>query len=277
MARYEPISDEADPRIAPYRSLRDRELRKAFGGSFIAEGEVVLAVLAAQSRYRISSLLLSDRRVDGVASLCARIGETTPIYVARHELMQKIVGFPIHRGVLALGERGAPDDLDGLLRGTPARSVALGLAGVVNHDNVGAIFRNAAAFGVDAVALDGETCDPLYRKALRVSVGGSLVVPFARAATEAALVTALERAGYVVFALAPGGAINIGAAPPAQLPPRVALLLGAEGPGLRAETLAACRTLRIPMRAGWDSLNVGVACGIALFWLGLKPFSLGGP
>jgi tRNA G18 (ribose-2'-O)-methylase SpoU len=270
MPRYETISDEADPRIAPYRSLRDRELRAAFGGTFIAEGEVVLEVLAAQSRYRVASLLLSDRRVPALTSLCARLPETTPVYVAAHALMQQIVGFPIHRGVLALGERGAPDDLDTLLRSRPERSVVLGLSGVVNHDNVGAIFRNAAAFGVDAIALDGETCDPLYRKALRVSVGGSLVVPFARATTEGALVAALARAGYVVFALAPGGAIALGATAPAEpLPARIALLLGAEGPGLRAETLASCRTLRIPMRAGWDSLNVGVASGIALFWLGL--------
>src|SRR5262249_28898602 len=131
--------------------------------------------------------------------------ETTPVYVAAHALMQQIVGFPIHCGVLALGERGAPEDLDTLLGSTPARSVVLGLSGVVNHDNVGAMFRNAAAFGVDAVVLDGETCDPLYRKALRVSVGGSLVVPFARAATEAALVDALRRAGYTVLALSPPG------------------------------------------------------------------------
>jgi tRNA G18 (ribose-2'-O)-methylase SpoU len=121
---------------------------------------------------------------------------------------------------------------------------------------------------VAALALDGETCDPLYRKALRVSVGGSLVVPFARAATEAALLTALERAGYAVLALSPRGTIELGLAPPDEpLPARVALLLGAEGPGLQVETLAACRTLRVPIAAGWDSLNVGVTSGIALFWL----------
>src|SRR5260370_21882417 len=164
MARLETITDGGDPRIAPYRSLRDRELRAAFGGTFIAEGDVVLAVLATQSRYRILSLLLSDRRAAGLAELCARLPEATPVYVAEHALLQEIVGFPIHRGVLALGERGAPDDLDTLLAATPARSVVLGLSGVVNHDNVGAIFRNAAAFGVDAIALDQETCDPLYRK-----------------------------------------------------------------------------------------------------------------
>jgi tRNA G18 (ribose-2'-O)-methylase SpoU len=271
MARLETIASGDDPRIAPYRSLRDRELRASFGGTFIAEGDVVIEVLVTQSRYRVSSLLLSDRRAAGLASLYARLPEATPIYVAEHALLQEIVGFPIHRGALALGERGAPDDLDSLLAATPARSVVLGLSGVVNHDNVGAIFRNAAAFGVNAVALDGETCDPLYRKALRVSVGGSLVVPFARAASEPALVAALERAGYVVFALSPRGTIELGATPPdAPLPARVALLLGAEGPGLRPETLAACRTLRVPIRAGWDSLNVGVTSGIALFWLAMQ-------
>jgi tRNA G18 (ribose-2'-O)-methylase SpoU len=270
MSRFVTIASLDDPRIAPYRSLRDRELRAAFGGTFIAEGDVVLDVLTRQSRHPIVSLLLSDRRVDKLAPLCARLPEATPVYVAEHTLLQEIVGFPIHRGVLALGARGEPEPLDALLAAAPSRSVVIAMSGVVNHDNVGAIFRNAAAFGVDAVALDGETCDPLYRKALRVSVGGSLVVPFARAATERELVASLVRAGYTPFALSPRGDVDIGAPPAEPLPPRVALLLGAEGPGLDAETLATCRTLRVPMRAGWDSLNVGVASGIALFWLGLQ-------
>ena len=269
MSRRLAITSIDDPRIAPYRSLRDRELRAAFGGTFIAEGDVVLDVLASQSRHRILSLLLSDRRADKLAPLCARLPDDTPVYVAEHTLMQQIVGFAIHRGVLALGARGEAQPLDALLAATPARSVVLALSGVVNHDNVGAIFRNAAAFGVDAVALDGETCDPLYRKALRVSVGGTLVVPFARAPSEPELVAALVRAGYTPYALSPRGEVELCAAT-VELPTRVALLLGAEGPGLRAGTLAACRTLRVPMRAGWDSLNVGVASGIALFWLGLQ-------
>jgi tRNA G18 (ribose-2'-O)-methylase SpoU len=268
MPRFATIASLDDARVAPYRSLRDRELRKTFGGTFIAEGEVVLRVLAAQSGYRILSLLLSERRAAALAPLCAQLPADTPVYLAAQPLVEQIVGFPIHRGALALGERGTPADLDALLAATSARSVVVGLAGVVNHDNVGAIFRNAAAFGVDAIALDGETCDPLYRKALRVSVGGSLVVPFARAATEAALVETLMRAGYTVLALSPAGSIDLGGTLPETLPSRVALLLGAEGPGLSPATLAACRTLRIPMRDGWDSLNVGVASGFALFWLG---------
>ena len=140
----------------------------------------------------------------------------------------------------------------------------IALCGLTNHDNVGGVFRNAAAFGAGAVLLDRASCDPLYRKAVRVSVGGSIVVPFGWCDDETACVEALASRGFTVVALSPGGTLEIGRDPPP--PGKLALLLGAEGPGLSATTLARCTTARIPMRPHWDSLNVAAASAIALHW-----------
>jgi tRNA G18 (ribose-2'-O)-methylase SpoU len=268
----ERIDDRADPRVAAYRSLRDRDLRGHEGGLFVVEGEVPLRVLLGERRFAVRSLLLSDKQAARLGGLLAQLPAEVPVYLGPVPLLEEIVGFNLHRGVLALGERGAPAALGGLLGGLPERALVVALAGVVNHDNVGGVFRNAAAFAVDAVALDGVTCDPLYRKAIRVSVGASLVVPFARAADEPALLAALIEHGFTVLALSPQGAHALAAADTTPAAPvahvgRLALLAGAEGPGLSAETLRACRTLRIPMAPRWDSLNVAVATGIALHWL----------
>ncbi len=264
MPRYELIDDPDDPRVLPYRALRDRDLR-GHQGAFVLEGEVVLRVLLGSGRFRLRSLLLADRRRDKLQDALERLGDDVPVYLAPQGVLDGIVGFAIHRGVLALGERGAQEPLPSLLGRAPTRSLVVALAGVVNHDNVGGIFRNAAAFGAWAVAMDHVTCDPLYRKAIRVSVGGALTVPFARASSEAELISELMCAGYTVFALTPRGEIDLGRLP--ALPDRIALLLGAEGTGLEEESLASCRTLRVPMAPGWDSLNVAVTCGIALFAL----------
>jgi tRNA G18 (ribose-2'-O)-methylase SpoU len=137
----------------------------------------------------------------------------------------------------------------------------LALVGVANHDNMGGLFRNAAAFGADAVLLDATCCDPLYRKAIRVSVGAALKVPFARLPPDEDIVAVLERAGFTPLALTPGGFERL---PALARPDRVALLLGAEGPGLPANIMARARRVTIPMAAGWDSLNVAAASAIAL-------------
>jgi tRNA G18 (ribose-2'-O)-methylase SpoU len=181
--------------------------------------------------------------------------------VAPQAALDALVGFSIHRGVIALGERGEPRDPRALVAAA-GPGVVVGLVGVNNHDNVGGVFRNAAAFGARAVLLDQASCDPLYRKAVRVSVGGALVTPFARTSDGAELVELLEREGYDVIALSPRGAEPL--ATLSGLGPRRALLLGAEGPGLPAPLLDRLRGVRIPMAAGFDSLNVAVASGIAL-------------
>ena len=259
------VSDVADPRIENYRRVRERDLAGRTD-QFVAEGEVVLRVLATRSHFKIDSVLLAENRVEVLRDLIGALAPSVPIYVAAPRVMQAIVGFPIHRGVLALGRRRPPENCVELLAALPASSLVVGLVGLTNHDNVGGIFRNAAAFGVGAVLLDPATCDPLYRKAVRVSVGGSLVVPFARVSDANAMVVHLEEAGFDVISLSPRGRETL---LEVVRSPRTALLLGSEGAGLPQSLLARTRTIAIPMAAGFDSLNVATASGIALHRLAI--------
>jgi tRNA G18 (ribose-2'-O)-methylase SpoU len=253
------IDDPSDSRLADYRHVRERDL-VGREGLFIAEGRVVLEKLVRTGRHPIRSVLLAQNRVAGLAGLIAELPADLPVYAAGQAVMDAVVGFPIHRGILAAGERlePAPEDL---LAGLPPAALAVGLVGVANHDNMGGLFRNAAAFGADAVLLDEACCDPLYRKAIRVSVGAALTTPFARAGSAEALVHRLERQGFSVLALTPGGEIELDALIPA---PRTAVLFGAEGPGLPPAVLARARTVRIEMAGGFDSLNVATTSGIVL-------------
>jgi tRNA G18 (ribose-2'-O)-methylase SpoU len=258
-----PITDPDDPRIEPYRAMRERDL-VGRGDRFIVEGEVVLRVFLTRSAYRPESILLADSRVDRLVDLLTALPDTVPVYTAGRTVMDAIVGFPIHRGILALGRRTGRIGVDELLGGLPDEALVVGLVGLANHDNVGGIFRNAAAFGADAVLLDPGTCDPLYRKAIRVSVGGSLIVPFARTESADHLVRALEETGFSVIALSPSGDETLSRV---QRMPRTALLLGAEGPGLPLDLLSRGRRVSIPMSSGFDSLNVATTSGIALHHL----------
>lgn len=255
-ARIVEIDSPAHEALEPYTALRERDL-VGREGLFVAEGEVVLRVLATRGRYTVRSLLLERRRVQAVQDVLDGLRDGVPAYVVPQDVMDRVVGFPIHRGVLALGERGPELDPERLVAGA---SLVVGLVGLTNHDNVGGIFRNAAAFGADAVLLDRETCDPLYRKAIRVSVGAALFVPFARCPSAADMLDVLERAGIEPIALTPRGEETIDALAPA----RRALLLGTEGPGLPEFLLDRARRVRIDMAPGFDSLNVAVASGIAL-------------
>jgi tRNA G18 (ribose-2'-O)-methylase SpoU len=260
LATFIPIDSLDDARVAPYRDVRDRDLRRAHGDRFVAEGESVVRVLLGPSRVPPESVLVSRARLAALEPLVA--AHDIPVFVAGPTLMEAIVGFPIHRGLLALARRPAPVDPDALLANGPR--LVLGLAGIANHDNVGGIFRNAAAFGVGAALVDAATADPFYRKALRVSVGGVLRVPFATVGSAAAMTDALRRAGYRVLALSPRGATTLADVPRSD---RMALLLGTEGPGLSDEVLAAAETVRIDMAGGFDSLNVATTSGIALYEL----------
>jgi tRNA G18 (ribose-2'-O)-methylase SpoU len=266
LPRIVPIVDPADPRVAPYVQVRERDVTGR-GDGFIAEGEVVLRVLlGGGARARAASLLVAENRLARLAPLIAGLDERTPVYAAAQAVMDAVVGFPIHRGVLAHGVRPPDPGAATLLAGLPTRAVALALFGVSNHDNIGGIFRNAAAFGAGAVLLDPACCDPLYRKAIRVSVGATLCVPFARLAANEDAVALLQAAGFAVLALTPAAAeplAGLARADHAVLG-RAALLLGAEGPGLPPALLARARTIGIPMAAGWDSLNVAAASAIAL-------------
>ena len=254
------ITDPDDMRIEPFRSIRERDL-VGRQGRFIAEGEVVLRLLLGQSHFGAESVLLSSRRMQSSPELVAMIPEDTAFYVADDPIIEEIAGFHVHRGVLAIGLRGAATTAQALISGLPASAlVAVGI-GIANHDNMGGLFRNAAAFGASAVLLDETSCDPLYRKAIRVSVGAALVVPFARQGTATDILSSLEAGGFSVFALSPSGNISLGAVIP---PPRAALVLGAEGPGLPPQVMAKTTTLRIEMAKNFDSLNVATASGIAL-------------
>lgn len=261
------IDDPLDPRIAPYRDVRERDL-VGRDGHFIAEGAVVLRSLLTASRHAALSLLIAEKRVGGLMPLLDGLPEEVPVYTAGQAVLDAIAGFPLHRGILALGRRAAEPEPDALLAGLGSgsgrRAVVLALCGIGNHDNVGGIFRNAAAFGVDAVLLDSGCCDPLYRKAIRVSVGATLMVPFVRLAAGTDLVGLLERNGFQAVSLSPAGAVALAGL---RRPGRAALLLGSEGPGLPASVLAHTRTVRIPMAAGFDSLNVATTSGIVLHHL----------
>ena len=253
------ITDPDDPRIEPYRSIRERDI-VGRQGRFIAEGDVVLRMLLGQSRFGTESVLLSRRRLQSSPELVASIPDTAALYVADDPVIEAIAGFHLHRGVLAVGLRGLATTAQALISGFPTRVLVAVGVGIANHDNMGGLFRNAAAFGASAVLLDETSCDPLYRKAIRVSVGAALVVPFARHGSASDILSSLEAAGFSVFALSPSGHLPLGAVDP---PPRAALFLGAEGPGLSEDLMAKATTVRIEMAQNFDSLNVATASGIA--------------
>jgi tRNA G18 (ribose-2'-O)-methylase SpoU len=260
LAKITAIDDRDDPRIAAYRDVREQDL-VGREGLFIAEGEVVVRVLMGASRHEVMSLLLAEKRVAALEADIALLPDSVPVYVATQAVMDAIAGFPMHRGILALGQRAnmgtAAEQLDAL----GPRATVMVLSGIANHDNMGGLFRNAAAFGADLVILDSDCCDPLYRKAIRVSAGNVLRLPFARLERGADVVALLSSRGFETFALSPNGDIALGEV---KRPGRAALLFGAEGPGLPDDLLRRCRTVRIPMAADVDSLNVATASGIVL-------------
>ena len=264
-ARFIEITDPGDPRIAEFTSIRERDLTGRHG-QFVAEGTVVLSMLAKAhgkaGAVRAEKLLLLKNRVAGLSDLLAQFPADVPVYVAEAAVLDAIAGFHLHRGVLALGRRAAPPDLNELIADLPEAALVLVGCGISNHDNVGALFRNAAGFTADAVLLDETCCDPLYRKALRVSVGSVLTVPYARQGRAEDVLGALAQSGFEIWALSPSGTVEIGAIAPGR---RVALVMGTEGEGLPAAILARFRSARIAQAPGLDSLNVGTASGIALY------------
>jgi tRNA G18 (ribose-2'-O)-methylase SpoU len=239
--------------------VRERDLTGR-GGLYVAEGRVVLEKAVAADPGAVVSVLVAAQRVDGLAGVLAGLPPETPVYAASQAAMDKVVGFPIHRGILALVRRPQRDAAT-LLARLPARALVVGLVGIANHDNMGGIFRNAAAFGAAGVLLDDSCCDPLYRKAIRVSVGAALKVPFAIAGDAGSIATLLNRAGFAQVALSPAGTADI---LNVSRPDRLALYLGTEGDGLPDDLLSRLQTVRIGMAKGFDSLNVAAASAIAL-------------
>lgn len=254
-----PVDDPADPRLAPYVALTDAELRRRVDEElavFVVEGDLAIRQLAA-SPYPVRSLLVTPAKWERLAPALA--GVDAPAYVASRAVMAEVAGFDVHRGALAVGGRLPLPEPAHLL--AAARRVAV-LEGLNDHENLGALFRNAAAFGIDAVLLDPTCADPLYRRSIRVSTGHLLRVPFTRLDPWPDQLSVLGAAGFALVALTPGGDEPVTILD--ALDGRVAVLVGAEGPGLSRDALdAAAHRVRIPMAGGVDSLNVATAAAIA--------------
>ena len=257
------VTDPDDPRVAAYRDIRERDL-VGREGRFVAEGEVVLRMLAASRRHATDSVLIDEKRLEKLRPLLAAFPPETPVYAGGQAVIDAVAGFHLHRGILAIGRRAPDPGARALLQGLGERATVLVLFGLSNHDNMGGLFRNAAAFGADAVLLDSGCCDPLYRKAIRVSVGHALTLPFARLQRDEDPLALLAEAGLEPLALTPKGAPPLAELDP---PPRAAVLLGTEGPGLPDRIIAGARPIAIPMAPGVDSLNVAVTAGIVLHHL----------
>lgn len=253
------ISDADDPRIAAYRDIRERDL-VGRQGLFVAEGKVVLANLFGALRFEVLSVLVLESRLAGLRDTLRAAPAGLPVYVAERKVMDAVAGFPIHRGILAIG-RARPTTAAEVMRALPSRALCLVLIGISNHDNMGALFRNASAFGAAAVLLDPSCCDPLYRKSIRVSVGGVFRTPFARLDDTETGLDALSADGFRLLALSPRGTMRIDEISRTE---RTALVLGTEGEGLPPSVLQRWTTVRIPITGGFDSLNVATAAAIAL-------------
>lgn len=263
------LTDADDRRVDDYRRLHDaRERRRmeqpAAGhpGFFVAEGAHALGRLLASGR-RVRSVLVDPLRLEALGGRLAAVD--APVFVADQPTLRAIAGFPVHRGVLASADRWPLPDAATVLRGATRIAV---LEDINDHENLGVIFRSAGSLGVDAVLLSPRCCDPLYRRSVRVSMGHVLAVPWTRLEPWPGQLAAVADAGFRLVAFTPAADAVPLAEWSAAPEERVAVLLGAEGPGLsRAALAAAHRRVTIPMRGADDSLNVGSAAAIACYAL----------
>jgi len=254
-----PLASLDDPRLADYRLLAD-PTALARRGLFVAEGRLVVRRLLTLPRFHVRSVLVT---APAAAALAGVLDATIPAFIVDQSLMNAVTGFNMHRGCLAIAERPAiptlPDGLSNQMRRV------LVLEGVNNPDNIGGLFRSAAAFAVDLVVIGPRCNDPLYRKAVRTSMAATLQVPYVDAGAWPAALHALRAAGFHLIALTPAA----DARPLADCrpdAPRIALLAGAEGDGLTAEAMAAAdERVRIPTADAVDSLNITSAVSIALY------------
>lgn len=252
-----------DPRLADYRHLNDADLRRAHDpqrGVCIGEGELVLRV-AVDAGAALRSVLVSDKRFPAVADVVDPLAEAgLEVYRAPQAALEAVVGFRLHRGVVAALDRPPARTLSAVAGGATR---VLAVEGVNDHENLGSLFRNAAGLGAEGVVLDTTTADPLYRRSIRVSMGQALRLGFHRSGDWLATLDQLRADGFELVAVTPGGG-DVAAAGLAEVE-RVAMVVGAEGPGLTAATLARVdRHVGIAMSAGVDSLNVATAAAIAL-------------
>lgn len=258
------ITDPADPRVDDFRDLNSSDRRPDLPGGkglVIAEGVLVVQRMLA-SRFDAHGLLGTDRRLRELAGDLSAV--TVPFYRASAEVMAEVVGFHLNRGVLAAARRPPELAVGDVIAG--ARTVAV-LEGVNDHENLGSMFRNAAGLGVDAMVFGAGCADPLYRRAVRVSMGHALLVPFARAADWPAELSTLRDNGFRLLAMTPDPqARSLAEVMGESADRKVAVLVGAEGPGLTETAMrAADARVRIPMAHGTDSLNVATAAALAFY------------
>jgi tRNA G18 (ribose-2'-O)-methylase SpoU len=264
-----PVGDASDPRLADYVRLTDVHLRRSLeapSGLFVAEGERVIR-RAIGVGYPVRSLLITRDKLAVYADLAASC--PGPVYLVEPEVAEELTGYRVHRGALASMQRLPLPSVPGVTTG--ARRIVV-LEDIVDHTNVGAIFRCVAALGFDAVVLAPRCADPLYRRSVRVSMGAVFAVPYARMTDWRDGLGELRSAGFRLLALTPApDAVPIGDVP-AEPGDRLALLLGTEGDGLTARWRdQADVSVRIPMRRGVDSLNVASAAAIACYQLAAAP------
>ena len=248
-----------DPRVDAYRHIADANALIE-RGIFVAEGRLVVRRLIDLRHWEIESILLTEPAAEGLADVLPRAA--APVYVVPQDVMNGVAGFNIHRGCLAIVKRPQAPTLDRITAGPLSR--VLVLEGVNNPDNVGGLFRSAAAFGIELVVLGPNSGDPLYRKAIRTSMGATLAVPFAQAPQWPGALRDLRTDGFTVVALTP----SLKAAPLEEVwrHAKLALLVGSEGEGLTEDAMrAATLRARIPMVEGIDSLNVTTAASIAMY------------
>lgn len=263
------ITDLADQRVAPFASLTEAQLRNRLNeseGIFIVESPKVISV-ALDAGYEPLSLLCERRHIDGDAALViARCPADMPVYTGQRDLLARLTGYKLTRGVLCAMRRPAPRSLDDVCAG--ARRVVV-IDGVVDSTNVGAIFRSAAALGTDAVVVTGTSCDPLNRRAVRVSMGSVFLVPWAWAGAD--YQDELRRLGFKTAALALTDRSVAIDDPRLRDEPRIAMIMGTEGDGLSQTTIdRADYTVKIPMSHAVDSLNVAAAAAVAMWELRVR-------
>jgi tRNA G18 (ribose-2'-O)-methylase SpoU len=257
----EPIQSLDDPRLSPYRNMKDKELARD-GRRFIAEGENVVRRLLASST-PVESVLLSQRKAPALASLCAA---TLPVFVASDDLIEQIIGFEFHSGVLACGIRPENRSLDSILPPPPHPAILTICQQITNSENLGSIIRISAAFGAAAVIIGERCCDPWFRQSVRVSMGSIFALPIFRSTDLLSGLDLLKRHEITTLAaVIDKNAESLDSVGPIS---RVAIAFGSEAQGLDAPTISRCdRRVTIPMQLGTDSLNVSMAAAVFLFQL----------
>lgn len=250
----EPIRAAEDPRLAPYKMMRDGDLLRAHN-LCILEGKTVISHAIKASRFPIKSLLIAQHKLHDCQELIQQT--KAEILTAPSSILDDIVGFKFHRGIVALAHRSEP------VSNMPEHGLALALCGINNHDNMGAIFRSAAALGANAIHMDKTCCDPLYRKAIRVSSGTVLSLPFKKHEDMRGMIADLKTRNYRPIAMAINAQTNLADYKPDSR--KTLIVLGNEGTGLPEDVIAECEAIKIPMASSVDSLNVAASAAIVIY------------